>query len=137
VEAADKHAAFRIARAALAKSGTVTLELALAGVPTVGAYRVSWLEGVVGRRMIKVSSVILANLVLGENIVPEYIQEACNAESLAAALTPLFEDTSQRRRQVEAFSRLDAIMEIGSSAPAARAAAIVLDVARRAHASRR
>jgi len=136
VEIADKQAAFRIARAALAKSGTVTLELALAGVPTVGAYRVSWLEGVVGRRMIKVSSVILANLVLGENVVPEYIQEACTAESLAAALTPLFDDTPQRRRQVEAFSRLDAIMEIGSSAPAARAAAIVLDVARRTRPSR-
>ena len=131
VETAEKQAAFRIARAALAKSGTVTLELALAGVPTVGAYRVSWLEAVVGRRLIKVSSVILANLVLGENVVPEFIQEACTAENLAAALVPLFGDTPERRRQVEAFSRLDAIMEIGSQAPAARAAEIVLDAARR------
>ena len=87
--------------------------------------------------MIKVSSVILANLVLGENVVPEFIQEACTAEGLAAALVPLLGDTPQRRRQIEAFSRLDAIMEIGSSAPAARAADIVLDVARRAHPSRR
>jgi lipid-A-disaccharide synthase len=134
VETADKQAAFRIARAALAKSGTVTLELALAGVPTVGAYRVSWLEGVVGRRMVKVSSVILANLVLGENAVPEFIQDDCTAENLAAALAPLFGDTPERRRQLEAFSRLDAIMEIGSTAPAARAADIVLDTARRANA---
>jgi lipid-A-disaccharide synthase len=132
VEMAEKQAAFRIARAALAKSGTVTLELALAGVPTVGAYRVSWLEAVVGRRMIKVSSVILANLVLGENVVPEFIQEACTAENLAAALVPLIGDTPERRRQIEAFARLDAIMEIGSRAPAARAADIVLDAARRA-----
>jgi lipid-A-disaccharide synthase len=131
VETAEKQAAFRIARAALAKSGTVTLELALAGVPTVGAYRVSWLEAVVGRRLIKVSSVILANLVLGKNVVPEFIQEACTAENLAAALVPLFGDTPERRRQVEAFSRLDAIMEIGSHAPAARAAEIVIDAARR------
>ena len=131
VETAEKQAAFRIARAALAKSGTVTLELALAGVPTVGAYRVSWLEAVVGRRLIKVSSVILANLVLGENVVPEFIQEACTAENLAAALVPLFGDTPERRRQVEAFSRLDTIMEIGSHAPAARAAEIVIDAARR------
>jgi lipid-A-disaccharide synthase len=132
VETSEKQAAFRIARAALAKSGTVTLELALAGVPTVGAYRVSWLEAVVGRRMIKVSSVILANLVLGENVVPEFIQEACTAENLAAALVPLIGDTPERRRQIEAFARLDAIMEIGSRAPAARAADIVLDAARRA-----
>jgi len=131
VDAADKQAAFRIARAALAKSGTVTLELALAGVPTVAAYRVSWLEGVVGRRMVKVSSVILANLVLGENAVPEFIQEACTADNLAAALAPLFGDSPERRRQLEAFSRLDAIMEVGSSAPAARAAEIVLGTARR------
>jgi lipid-A-disaccharide synthase len=131
VETAEKQAAFRIARAALAKSGTVTLELALAGVPTVGAYRVSWLEGVVGRRMIKVSSVILANLVLGENVVPEFIQDACTAENLAAALVPLIADTPERRRQIEAFARLDAVMEIGSRAPAARAADIVLDAARR------
>jgi lipid-A-disaccharide synthase len=132
VETAEKQAAFRIARAALAKSGTVTLELALAGVPTVGAYRVSWLEAVVGRRLIKVSSVILANLVLGENVVPEFIQEACTAENLAAALVPLIGDTPERRRQIEAFARLDAVMEIGSRAPAARAADIVLDAARRA-----
>jgi lipid-A-disaccharide synthase len=132
VEAAEKQAAFRIARAALAKSGTVTLELALAGVPTVGAYRVTWLEAVVGRRMIKVSSVILANLVLGENVVPEFIQEACTAENLAAALVPLIGDTPERQRQIEAFARLDAVMEIGSRAPAARAADIVLDAARRA-----
>ena len=77
VDRADKQAAFRIARAALAKSGTVTLELALAGVPMVAAYRVSWLEAVVARRMVKVSSVILPNLVLGENVVPEFMQQAC------------------------------------------------------------
>jgi lipid-A-disaccharide synthase len=131
-EPAEKQAAFRIARAALAKSGTVTLELALASVPTVAAYRVSWLEAVVGRRMIKVPSVVLANLVLGENVVPEFLQEACTADNLAAALAPLFGETTDRRRQLEAFGRLDGIMEIGSSAPAGRAAEIVLDVVRRA-----
>jgi lipid-A-disaccharide synthase len=134
VDTAEKQAAFRIARAGLAKSGTVTLELALSGVPMIAAYKVSWLEAVVGRRMIKVPSVILANLVLGENAVPEFLQEGCTADNLAAALAPLFGDTEERRRQLDAFTRLDAIMQIGSSAPAARAAEIVLDVARRAKA---
>jgi lipid-A-disaccharide synthase len=78
--------------------------------------------------------VILANLVLGENAVPEFLQEGCTADNLAAALAPLFGDTEERRRQLDAFTRLDAIMQIGSSAPAARAAEIVLDVARRAKA---
>ena len=132
VDPADKHAAFRIATAALAKSGTVTLELALAGVPMVAAYKVTALEYVaVGRGILKrLPSIILTNLLLGENVVPELLQHNCTAEKLAAALLPLFGDTPERRRQVEAFSRLDAIMEVGSSAPALRAADVVLAAAR-------
>jgi lipid-A-disaccharide synthase len=127
---AEKQAAFRVARAALAKSGTTTLELAVAGVPMVAAYKVSALEAFVIRRLVRVPSYILANLVLGENVVPEIVQEQCTAERLADALAPLIGDTPQRRRQVEAFARLDAIMEIGSRAPASRAADIVLGALR-------
>jgi lipid-A-disaccharide synthase len=136
VESAEKQAAFRIARAALAKSGTVTLELALAGVPMVAAYKVSAIEYLaVGRGILRrLPSIILTNLLLGENVVPELLQHECTAEKLAAALLPLLADTPQRRRQLEAFSRLDAIMEIGASAPAMRAADIVLAAA--AHAPR-
>ena len=127
VDAAEKHAAFRVARAALAKSGTVTLELALAGVPMVTAYRVSAIEYPVGRLLIRgISTVILANLVLGEHVVPEFLQGACTADRIAEALIPLLEPSEQRQRQIEAFSRLDRIMEIGGPAPAARAADIVL-----------
>ena len=65
VEAEDKQAAFRVARAALAKSGTVTLELAVAGVPMVTAYKVSAIEAIMIRRLVQAPSAILANLVLG------------------------------------------------------------------------
>src|SRR5262245_46656005 len=134
VETAEKQAAFRLATAALAKSGTVTLELALAGVPMVAAYKVSAIEYyAVGRGILKrLPSIILTNLLLGENVVPELLQYVCTAERLAAALLPLLDDTPQRRYQLEAFARLDTIMEIGSSAPAQRAAEIVLDAASRA-----
>jgi lipid-A-disaccharide synthase len=128
---AEKQAAFRVARAALAKSGTTTLELAVAGVPMVAAYKVSALEAFVIRRLVRVPSYILTNLVLGENVVPEIVQEECTAERLADALTPLIGDTPERRRQVEAFARLDSIMEIGSREPASRAADIVLGALRR------
>jgi lipid-A-disaccharide synthase len=131
VETADKLAAFRIARAALAKSGTVTLELALAGVPMVAAYQVSWPEEVVARLLMNIRSVTLANLLLAESVVPEFLQADCTAENLATALVAVMADSPERQRQIEAFARLDQIMEIGSSAPAARAAGIVLDVARR------
>jgi lipid-A-disaccharide synthase len=134
VEPADKWAAFRRARAALAASGTVTLELALAGIPTVAAYRLSIVEWNIARLLRMRStlpSVILANLVLGENVIPEFLQSDGTPERLAEALLPLLSDTPQRQRQIEAFGRLDAIMAIGGEAPSAKAAAIVLDVAQR------
>jgi lipid-A-disaccharide synthase len=130
VEPAEKWAAFRSARAALAASGTVTLELALSGVPTVAAYKLHLFEAIIAR-MIRIQSrlpsVILANLVLGENAVPELLQEDCTVGKLTEALVPLVTDTPERARQVEAFSRLDRIMGVGAAAPSARAAAIVLE----------
>lgn len=123
---AEKRAAFRIARAALAKSGTVTLELALSGVPMVAAYRVGRAEAVIARRVIKVASVILANLVAGENVVPELIQDDCRADKLACVLSGLMADGPARRRQLDAFARMDAIMALGERAPSERAADIVL-----------
>jgi lipid-A-disaccharide synthase len=131
VEEADKQAALRVARAALAKSGTTTLELAVAGVPMVAAYKVAPLEAWVIRRLVRVPSYNLVNLVIGQNVVPELVQEECTPERLAEALAPLIGDTPERRRQIEAFATLDAIMEIGSRTPAARAADIVLGLARR------
>jgi lipid-A-disaccharide synthase len=134
VEPAEKWAAFRKARAALAASGTVTLELALAGVPTVAAYKVPLVEQIVMHLMtlrLKFHTVILANLVIGENVVPEFLQRNCTPERLADALVPLLSDTPERRRQVEAFRRLDTIMAINAAVPSTKAAAVVLDVAQR------
>ena len=127
----DKRAAFRIARAALAKSGTVTLELALSGVPMVTAYRVGSVEAAILSRAIKVQSVILANLVMGENIVPEFLQKDCTPENLAQALRPLLSDTPERKKQLDGFARIDAIMSTGNTAPSVRAADIVLATMRK------
>ena len=122
----ERRAAFRNARAALAKSGTVTLELALSGVPMATAYRVSAWEAFIARRVIQVPSVILANLVLGENVVPEFLQEDCTAARLAPALRDLMQDGAVRERQLEAFARLDGIMSTGDRTPSRRAADAVI-----------
>jgi len=128
----EKRAAFRLARAALAKSGTVTLELAIASVPMITAYRVGAVEAWVMRRAINVSSVILANLVLGENVVPEYLQQDCTPENLSRAVREVLGDTPMRRRQIEAFAGIDSIMSTGHQPPSVRAADIVLATMRKA-----
>ena len=131
VTEAEKRTAFRSARAALAKSGTVTLELALAGVPMVAAYRVGAVEAFILRRAIKVQSVILANLVLGKEVVPEFLQENCTAEALAKSLGEVLTDTPLRQRQIEAFATLDSVMSTGGAPPSLRAAEIVLAAMRK------
>jgi lipid-A-disaccharide synthase len=122
----EKWAAFRTARAALAASGTVTLELALAGVPTVVAYRVSWLENALIRPLVRVPSIVLANLVLDDNVMPEILQRDATPERLATELARLITDTPERRRQLDGLARIDHAMDIPAARPSARAAEIVL-----------
>jgi lipid-A-disaccharide synthase len=123
---AERLAATRIARAALTKSGTSTLELALAGVPMVAFYRVSGWEAAIARRVIRVPTVILANLVIGANVVPEFLQQDCTADELAPAVAELLGNGGARQRQLEAFAKLDELMAVGEKSPSERAADIVI-----------
>lgn len=125
-DVAEKEEAFRTARAAITKSGTSTLELALAGVPMVAAYRVPLIEEIVARLLINVPTVILANLVLGESVVPEFLQRDCTPQKLAGGLLPLLKESAERQRQLDAFARLDRVMELGKARPSDRAAEAVL-----------
>ncbi len=128
VTEAEKFAAMRSARAAIAASGTATLELALARVPHIGAYRVRWWEAAIARRMIKVKMALLPNILLDERIVPELLQEDCSARNIAAAVGPLLEPGGARQRQLEAFERLETVLAV-PEAPSERAAAIILQFA--------
>jgi lipid-A-disaccharide synthase len=123
-----KLSAFRRARAALAASGTVTLELALAGVPMVAAYRVGALEIRILRALVTAPFVLLPNLILGEPVVPELIQEACTAQALTSALAPLLEETAERRAQLAALARVRERVAVQGANPAARAARVVTGV---------
>ena len=130
-EQVDKDAAFRSARAALVKSGTGTLELAVAGIPMIVVYRVGHIEGLLAYALLNVSSIILADLVLGENVIPQFLQYNATPARLAAATLDIIRDGPARARQVDAFKRLDDIMEIGRARPSERAADIVLDEIRK------
>ena len=127
----DKWRAFKLARVALAASGTVTLELALAGTPMVVGYRVDRLIAPFLRRMIKAPTIILPNLVLGEQVFKEYVQENCTAEKLATAVAELMSDGPARSAQLAALARLPGLMALPQGTPSEAAAAIVL-----AHAER-
>jgi lipid-A-disaccharide synthase len=131
VEPAQKWAAFREARAALAASGTVTLELALAQVPTVIAYKVSIVDELILRALVTAPHFGLANLVLGEEAMPELLQRQASPARLAEALLGVIGDTPARGRQLAAFARLDRVMEVGAVSPSTRAAAVVIEQAQR------
>ena len=131
-----KFASFRTARAALAASGTVTLELALAGVPTVGAYKVGKVEEQL-KYLIKVPSILLPNLILGERAMPEMLQKDCSSRNLGAALADLVRDGPARAAQIAALARLDRLMRLQDGRPpsAHAAEAVLATVARKAEAA--
>ena len=121
-----KLAAFRAARVALAASGTVTLELALAGVPFAAAYRVPGWEANLVKHFITGRFATLPNIILDGPVVPELIQQDCTAEKLVDALEPLIADGPARQAQLDGFAQLDALMSTGGVPPSDRAAETVL-----------
>lgn len=120
-----KLAAFRSAHVALAASGTVTLELALSHIPMVVAYKVSKIEEAIGSLLIKAQSIVLPNLILEENVVPEYIQKQCNPPTLALALSRISQETASRNKQLKAFDRLDSLMSVAPETPSQRAVQVI------------
>lgn len=121
----DKFRAFKLARAALAASGTVTLELGLAGVPMVVAYKVDVVASQL-KYFIKAQSIVLANLVIENNAFPEFVQEDVNGDTLAGALAPLLSDTPARTAQLRTLAAIPSRMKLASGTPSEAAAQIVL-----------
>jgi lipid-A-disaccharide synthase len=121
---ADKRAAFRAADAALAASGTVSLELAAADTPMVIAYDQPWLTRIIVGRMLRIDTVTLVNLVSGTRVVPEFLNKACRPGPIAAALLGVLDAPgAQREAMAETMLRLGR----GGDPPGLRAARAVLD----------
>ena len=123
----EKLKAFRQARAALAASGTVSLELALAQVPMVIAYRVGKVEEWIVRALATAPSIVLPNLILGEKVIPEFLQEDASPSTLSKALAQLIGDTPAREAQLAALTKLDDVMQLpDGQSPSALCAQIIL-----------
>lgn len=123
-----KWKAFRTARAALSCSGTVTLEVAVAGVPQVVCYRANPIEAAIAERLVTTDTAVLANHILSEKAVPEFLQRYATPEAVTTALVEVMGDTPARARQVAAIARLDEVMGFSGQDPSARAARAVLEV---------
>ncbi len=117
--------------AALAVSGTVGLELAVAGVPHVVGYRMNMMTYILARILVKRNQrAHLANIILDQDIVPELLQAACTPSTLAAALSPLLRDTPDRAAQIGAFDNLRAALGAGDPvSPGDKAARFILGFA--------
>lgn len=123
----DKFRAFKLARAAMAASGTVTLELALAGSPMVVAYKVDPIMVPILKRLITTDTAVLVNHIVGERVIPEMIQEYCTPTNIAAALVPLMLDTTTRTKQLAAVAQVPKRLALPDGlTPSAAAAEIVL-----------
>lgn len=106
----------------------MSLELALAGVPSVIGYDIDrWMAYFV-MRMAKTPSVVMPNLILDKPVVPEFLLHRCTPENLSAALQPLLDETSEDRlNQIEAFKSLKDIMSIETGDPSSETASQILD----------
>lgn len=125
----ERFDAFAASDAAMAKSGTVTLELALANVPMTVAYRISPASAFIVRRMgVSVEHASLVNLLVGRQAVPEFLQEECTGPKIAAAIMELLSSGEARAEQQKSFKEMAKILGVGASAPSERAAKVVLDI---------
>lgn len=124
----EKFDAFAASDAALAASGTVALELAMAGTPAVIAYRVNRLTAWLARRLIRIRLVNLVNIILEREAVPEFLQEDCRSDRLAAAVEGLLGEQTACRRQAEDSGEALRLLGLGGPPPSGRAAEVVLDI---------
>ncbi len=124
----DKYDAFAASTAALAASGTVALELALARLPAVIAYRIHPLTYRLYRRLIKVKYANLVNIMLDRMLVPELLQHDCVPDKLEAAVDRLLTDAAARQAQIDGVAEVAHWLGQGDTPPSRRAAEVVLGV---------
>ncbi len=127
--AAEKYDAFAACDVALAASGTVALELAMAGLPTVITYKVSKLSAFVATRFLGLSFkfVTLVNILVDEPVMPELLQDQCRPDALADAVDHLLVDPAACDTQVSGARRALAKLGLDGDSPSARAAATILE----------
>ncbi len=111
---------------AIASTGTVTMECAFFGVPTVTLYKTSWLTYQIAKRIITVKSLTMPNLLAGETVYPEFVQYDATPENLSRAALELLQDESRRTKIKSQLAKI--ISSLGEPGAAGRAAAAILSL---------
>jgi len=125
----EKRHALAASTVGLAKSGTGTLELAIAGLPMIVTYKVKAFSAWLLRRVIKISYVSIINLIADKEVIPEYLQERCTAPLLAEALEDYLH--APEKRDVQRGEMMAALKQLGygdTASPSEKAALAVLGV---------
>ncbi len=125
---AAKYDAFAASRAALAASGTVALELAMAGLPMTVGYRLSRPTEILLDRVVKVRHANLVNLILGRELVAEHLGPNCTPERLAATLVGLIQDEQARAAHRDGYDAAMRLLGVGEMSPSLRAADKILEI---------
>ncbi|BAE51288.1 lipid-A-disaccharide synthase [Paramagnetospirillum magneticum] len=132
VRGPEKYDAFAACDAALAASGTVALELAMARLPAVITYKVSPVSAFIATRFLGLSLkfVTLVNILVDEAVMPELLQDDCRPDKLAAAVEHLLTDEAARALQAAGARRALEKLGLGGESPGKRAADAVIDFIR-------
>ena len=123
---AQRYDAFQASDLALAASGTVALELAVAGVPGVVAYKLNLVTAWLARAFVKVRYVNLINLLMDQEVIPELILERCEPKRIAASLWNLYDDREVRQAQIKLSKQAMSQLSVSGISPSQRAAQVVL-----------
>jgi lipid-A-disaccharide synthase len=123
---AEKYDAFAAAEAGIIKSGTSSLEVAMAGVPMVVGYRVNPITAAIVRRLVKVQYVSIVNLLAKRSIIPELLQQDCTPEKLSTELVRLLTDPAAAAAQRDGFANVFDMLRPEGGVPSEAAAASVL-----------
>jgi lipid-A-disaccharide synthase len=126
IQIGELHLALAESDVAIASTGTVTMECAFFGVPTVTLYKTSWLTYQIAKRIITVKSLTMPNLLAGETIYPEFVQHDATPENLSRAALELLQDESRQTKIKLQLTKI--ISSLGEPGAAGRAAEAVLSL---------
>lgn len=124
----DRHNAMCASSAAIAASGTVALELAIADVPHIIGYKVSKMTAFLAKRLLHIQFVNLSNILLGRKIIPELLQDACTPENIAQHIKRFLNQDDLYRHQMEGLKKVRQILGLGKQTPSENACDVILEM---------